>query len=532
MLDPSAVKMMSYIWQPNSTPTNQANANNFRSTVGLQTKYYNSSDRADWNQSDKLRIFGRWSQFHAFNSLPDYTGMNSPAENNGSGGVMLSKDFTVDGVYTLNPTTVIDLRFGYASMNDDIAVASMNSSAFASLWPGNTWYQPYNDQWGGKILFPYLGIGGNTFSEQYLWFQHPHSYTITGKVVKTQGRNTLKVGLETRRQAVFASLPVNSTFNFGAGTTSSTSINAPTAVSGDGYATFLLGAPDDGSQSYYSTPSQVSVFYYGAYAQDDFKVNRRLTLNLGLRYEYESAPVDDGNRFTRFLDLNTANSTLQANPPQYTSDELGMRSQYLGSGAAPAPNGNWMFASSSNRTQFNSPGLNIAPRLGLAFRINNKTALNAGYGRFLVLNSQVQNGLLENTRYSYVGYSATSTILPSQQGVPVTKLSDPFPSSNPLQPVTGNSLGANTNLGNAFGDDWGDGFRDQNYKDGRVDRFNLTVERELPGKLRADVSFIASNGHHLDSYGWWDSFPVNEANPSLYYNPTTGPAMTVQYPNP
>ena len=222
----------------------------------------------------------------------------------------------------------------------------------------------------------------------------------------------MKVGLETRRQAVFASLPVNSTFNFGAGTTSSTSINAPTAVSGDGYATFLLGAPDDGSQSYYSTPSQVSVFYYGAYAQDDFKVNRRLTLNLGLRYEYESAPVDDGNRFTRFLDLNTANSTLQANPPQYTSDELGMRSQYLGSGAAPAPNGNWMFASSSNRTQFNSPGLNFAPRLGLAFRINNKTALNVGYGRFLVLNSQVQNGPLENTRYSYVGYSATTLSCP------------------------------------------------------------------------------------------------------------------------
>ena len=78
----------------------------------------------------------------------------------------------------------------------------------------------------------------------------------------------------------------------------------------------------------------------------------------------------------------------------------------------------------------------------------------------------------------------------------MTKLSNPFPSNNPLQPVTGNSLGANTNLGNGFGDDWGDGFRDQNYKDGRVDRFNLTIERELPGKLRADVSFVASNGRH------------------------------------
>ena len=79
------------------------------------------------------------------------------------------------------------MRLGYASMNDDIAVASMNSSAFASLSArAIRRFSPYNDQWGGKILSPYLGIGGNTFNEQYLWFQHPHSYTITGKVVKTQ----------------------------------------------------------------------------------------------------------------------------------------------------------------------------------------------------------------------------------------------------------------------------------------------------------------------------------------------------------
>lgn len=534
MLDPSSLKMMSYIWQPNSTPTDPSGTNNFRSTVGLATQYYNFSDRADWNKSDKLRIFGRYSQFHAFNSLPDYTGINSPAENNGSGGIMLSKGFTADGVYVMNPSTVIDVRVGYASMNDDIAVANMSASDFAGLWPSNTWYQAYSDQWGGKNLFPYLSIGGNTFSEQYLWFQHPHSFDISGKVVRTQGRNTLKAGLETRRQAVFASLPVNSTFNFSSNTTaySSADTNAP-KTTGDPYATFLLGAPDDGSQSYYSTPSQLSVFYYGAYAQDDFKLSRRITLNLGLRYEYESAPVDAQNRFTRYLDLSTANATLQANPPQYTAAELALRSQYLGSSAtAPPPNGNFVFASSANRTQFNAPGFSLAPRAGMALRLNNKTVLNVGYGRFLVLNSQVQDGLLSNNQHMYVGYSATSTILPSQQGVPTTKLSNPFPSNNPLQPVTGNSLGANTNLGNAFGDDWGDGYRDQNYTDGRVDRFNLTIERELPGKLRADVSFIASNGRHLDSYAFWDSFPGNEANPNLYYNPTTGPALTVQYPNP
>jgi hypothetical protein len=536
MLDPTAQKMMADIWNPNTTASNVAGANNFRSTVGLLTHYYNFSDRADWNKGDKLRIFGRYSQFHALNSLPDYTGINSPAENNGGGGIMLSKNFSADGVYTLNPSTVIDVRFGYTSMNDDAAVANMSASDFAALFPSNpSWYQPYTDQWGGKILFPYLNMGGsNTFSEQYLYFQHPHSYTLSGKLVRTQGRNSLKAGLETRRQTAFASLPTNITLNFGAATTSSTFVNAPTSVSGDPYASFLLGAPTDGSSAAYTTPSQVSIFYYGAYAQDDFKLSRRITLNLGLRYEYESAPVDSQNRFTRYLDLNSANSTLTANPPSYTAQETGLRSQYLGASAAtPPPNGNWVFATSSNRTQFNAPGFSLAPRAGIAFRLNDKTVLQVGYGRFLVLNSQVQDGLLSNNQKMYVGYSATSTILPSQAGVPVTALSNPFPSStNPLQSLTGNTLGANTNLGNGFGDDWGDGFRDQNYKDGRLDRFNLTVERDLPGKLRLDVSFIATNGRHLDSYGWWDSFPANEANPSLYYNTTTGPAMFTQYPNP
>ena len=229
--------------------------------MGLDTKYYNFSDRVDWNKGEKLRIFGRYSQFHTNLALPDYTGINSPAEANGSSGLMLSKDFTADGTYTMNPSTVIDVHFGYTSMNDDIAIANLTSSAFADLWPGNTWYQPYNDQWAGKTIFPYLSFGPSnsrvaTFSEQSLWFQHPHSYSLSGKLVKTQGRNTLKAGLETRRQYAFASLPTNMTFNFGAATTSSTSINAPTNVSGDPYATFLLGAPDDGSSDQLHDPVQ------------------------------------------------------------------------------------------------------------------------------------------------------------------------------------------------------------------------------------------------------------------------------------
>src|SRR5947209_20410817 len=73
MLDPTAAKMMSYMWLPNATPSNITGANNFRKTLGLQTNYWNVSDRTDWNVTEKLIIFGRYSEFRATTVLPDYT---------------------------------------------------------------------------------------------------------------------------------------------------------------------------------------------------------------------------------------------------------------------------------------------------------------------------------------------------------------------------------------------------------------------------------------------------------------------------
>jgi hypothetical protein len=531
MIDPTAAKIMTYIWKPNSTPSNQAGADNFRSTVGIDTHYWNFSDRTDWNVSDKLKVFGHYSQFHSLIALPDYTGVNSPAESPVSGGPMNAKNLGGDVVYTINPTTVVDGRFSYGSFIDDAGVPQneIGASGLAALWPDNPWYQPYLNQYGGKVYFPGLTIGTNPFGVPSLYHQEPHSYSWTGKMVKSAGRHTLKAGLEARYQAAFIVYPSEPNFNFSAATTSSSSITAPIAVNGDPYATFLLGAPGNGSYAKYTAPGQFSNYYYGAYVQDDFKLNRRITLNLGLRYEYESAPVDAQNKFSR-VDLKDANPTLQANPPQYTADVLALRSQYLGASAAtPPPNGEWLYATSGRRGEYDAPGINFAPRAGIAFRLNDKTALRAGYGRFLILNGVVQMGLLEIPEF--VGYNVTSTILPSVNGVPMTALSNPFPSNNPLQAVVGNSLGVNTNLGNGYGNDWQFGFRDPNYKDGALDRFDFTVQRELPGNFQLNISFVETNGRHMDSNAFYDNFNANEANPSLYYDTLQG-ATSVQYPNP
>jgi hypothetical protein len=287
-----------------------------------------------------------------------------------------------------------------------------------------------------------------------------------------------------------------------------------TALSGNGWATFLLGALDSsvGTNQAQAIPMQhPRVNFMGFFVQDDYKITQRLTLQIGLRDEYSGAMTDPSNRLSRYLDLTQPIPALSgANAPTLPASVTALRT------VTPTYNGAWIFTDSSQRNSWNPPSIILEPRLGLAFRLNEKTAIRAGWARYSVpttLNSAFS--ILGSVLYP--GYSATSTVVPSLQGVPQATLSNPFPGGLVL-PV-GKANGAYTGLGDT------NSWYNQNLKYASEDRINLGVQRQLPARMVADATFYMALSHNLPY-----TYNLNLADPNIAY--TYKNATTAAVANP
>jgi hypothetical protein len=439
-IDPTSAKFIEQVWAPNRAGDDITGVNNFRADFFRENIYHNISSRTDYNINDKWKMFGRFSRFRTNLTDQDYTPNGTIVYEDLNSGLMNALNISGDIVYSMNPTTVFNIRGNYISIEDDYSGSKqvIEPDRLKDFW-AKDWYSSYINREFGRFFFPGVNVDGSVFGKSSWFYQHPENYFLSAKVSKQAGAHYLKAGGEWRYLRVFAASPRFFSFGFGRALTAETFVNPNTRANGDGWATLLLGALDSDSTAQTTPFLTPTVKYMSFFLQDDVKLSRSVTLNLGLRYEYETPIYDRGQyRLSRPFDRTVPIPEMQSSPPAIPPQALQLMNQpYQFSGA-------WSFTSEEDPGLYDSRKMNLLPRAGVAVRLNDKTALRAGYARFLTP-AHVQTDIIGNLPYP--GFSALTRVAPALEGQPQAVWSDPFPASNPLIPVTGKTLGRYTNLG-------------------------------------------------------------------------------------
>ncbi len=296
-----------------------------------------------------------------------------------------------------------------------------------------------------------------------------YSRNWLGSVSKFAGRHSLTFGVDYRSihtdflnlKATAGLFAFNGVF----------SQQYPTRTNGTGldFADALLGFPSSGSVNT-STKLYTQVNYIAGYLQDDFRVSNKLTLNLGLRYEFETGVKENNNRFVVGFDTAAINP-LASNVTGITPKGV---IQYAGVG------GNDTYCCTPARNKF-------GPRIGFAYAANSKTIIRGGWGMFYAPIRFADDASLA------LGYTQTTTYVASNNGnsTPAGSLSNPFP--NGISQPVGNSLGALTGIGSAFN------YLDQNRTSGLVFQYSIDIQRQLPKNMMFDIGYIGSASRHLQT---------------------------------
>jgi len=519
-IDPTSKLFMGDIWGPNNPGDDLTGVNNYRTGYAWFLDYWNFSDRTDWNISDKWKVFARYSVIRTRLDNNNYGGtIATPSDN---GGLMDALNGAFDSVYTLSARTVFNFRVGVVYSEDeyDSEWAKVGEQGLSKYWPNNPWYKPYIAD-TPAVYYPNLNIGGATFGKSSWWSYRPRKYSYQGSLGHDRGRHYMKFGMAYRHGYEYSQLPNLGTFPFTAALTANTNL-APNLLNfGSAWATFLLGAIDNSLVTNYVSPRYTEQDQYGIFFQDDFKVNRRITLNMGLRWEYETAPSERELRLARYLDLNDPIPEFQRTPP-VMPPQVGT----ISGAVKPTYNGNFIYTDEKAKGLYHAPARNFLPRLGIAIRGNDKTAIRIGYARYAV---PVMSILGYSWRLPATdGFSTSSTGPVQIQGVPQGIFSNPFPASNPLVMPVGRGYGRYTNIGGAA--TWSR----QDIRTPMNDRFNFTVERDLMGGFKFDGTFFMNFGHHMVPEGQGGSAGFgqqrNMVDPQLSYTNKT--ALTAAVANP
>jgi hypothetical protein len=313
---------------------------------------------------------------------------------------------------------------------------------------------------------------------------------------KLSGKHTLKFGgmygLGKYNTNVYGNTTGSYSFNPGFTQGPNPLTSGPT--SGFGHASFLLGAMSAATHNPSEIHGDYRQPYFGFYFQDDFKITSRLTLNIGLRWEYEAPRVEADNKVSNF-DFTSSSKLANGTP---------VRGGLLFPGVGGVPEGNW-----------DAQKKNFAPRFGFAYQLPDGSVLRGGYGIFY--SNSWGNGRNANAMPQIGFICSTSALTSLDNGLtPSAVLSNPFPAG--FCKASGSSAGLLTTLGQQVY------FLDRNAKQPYVQTWNFNLQRRLPADTVFEVAYSGSRGVHLMGSQEW-----NQLDPQYF---SLGTQLNSQVPNP
>ena len=491
------------------TPTNNGEVSNYFVPKSGQGSLTNSENvyfwRADFNLGDKDHFYYTyWWQYAGVNTqsdLPVALSTASPANPENAPIQRLNWEHTFSNVMTNH------LTLGYLNRNE--GYYALNGHANLPTVPGvaNSKFLPEMSISGFNTL------GNNTVPDSALDKTTRGTYALNEVITRVVGKHTLKAGFEWRLAgtAIHEGDNQGGNFSFAADTTGNAGC-AGASCPGDAMASFYLGAASSASVEYFNVYAEYPRQYaYAAHFGDSWRVSPKLTANYSLRWDYIE-PFKEKFDNLSFFD------PIGLNPGAVTASgkELPGRLAFAGNKWGDAS-----YGAEYPEVAFKKA---LAPRVGFAYSLNDKTVIRAGYG--IYFGQAFYPGW--NGGMSQDGFNKALSLNEASSGnfkVPAMYLSSG---------ISASQVGTTKHISS----DFDNGTSPSMYRplDGNrrpySSQWNLTIERQLPHNFFTAISYVGTKGTHLPSA----MSPLNVLNPgdptisaigkdlAVSYTDSTGPA--------
>jgi outer membrane receptor protein involved in Fe transport len=476
-MDQVAKAYLQFYPLPNRQPDDPfTNLNNVVSTVADIRNMDQYTTRADHRFSDANNLSFRYVHYNQYS--------NNGLSNNYPDPMIRERrdpfrghNVVVSDIHTISPRVIHEIRLGVARQIFDFAAAGANEGLPQSLLGFPNTVPPDHIPIVANGLPSFYTNGQATIGrrgglvwqwyDSIMWIKGNHSLKFGGEFRLIQGNNFQKGN-------------PSGTFTFAASLTNNANTNAALSQNtGNAFATFLLGDVSSANVVQFLGESEVGKSYSG-YIQDDWKVARRLTLNLGLRYDYQQQPYERRCGTSNF-------NPFAINP----TNNLPGRTEYA--------------CIDYGRTARLPDKNDFAPRVGFAWDIfgAQNTVLRGGYSIFYVSNFSYRENFGQTNGFASV---ATPFSPPDARAAffPLFKLRNGYP-RYPSQP-TGSALGPNLFASTQVLS------HDEQYSPTPYSQqWNLSIQRQLPGSWLLDLTYSGNHGLHLPSGG----YNLNQLDPAI-----------------